>query len=141
MIEPERVDLFKLPIAVQGVLADYILVSKGLEFEAWRDTFLNGLLVSIRTYILAEEIDCRSKVISIDTVHSVYQNWWEHFKGTIFPRWLKRLSPPKFNYVTITGKKKVTFKRYATYPKANILFPKEIGELIRFKQFIIEEEK
>lgn len=135
----ESVELTKLPISVQGMLDDYILVRNGIEIKTFRDAFLGATVYKIETYILAEEIDCRTKVVSIKTTYPVYQNWWQHFKGEVFPDWLKRHFPPRFNDVVKVGKKRVTFRRYATYPKANILFPKEVGELVKYKSFIEEE--
>ena len=134
----ETVELTKLPIALSEVLDDYVTVKYGLELENIVDPMLRGMIYRIKTYILAEEIDNRSKIISFETVHPVYQSWWQHFKGDAFPEWLKRRSPPRFNYVTKTGKRKVTFRKYATYPKANILFPDKVGKLVRYKSFIEE---
>ncbi len=135
----KQVELIKLSIGVSSVLDDYTLVKHGLELEQIMKPALRGMMFQIRTYILAEEIDNRSKVVSITNTFPVYRSWWQHFKGEVFPEWLKRRFPPQFNYATKTGSKIVTFRKYATYPKANILFPDKVGNLVRYKSFIEEE--
>ena len=135
----ETIELTKLPVGISEILDDYVIMKHGLQFESIFDPMLKGMIYRLKTYVLAEEIDCRSKIVSFDATFPVYRNWWQHFKGDIFPQWLKKRFPPKFNYPTQTKKKKVTFRKYATYPKANILFPDEVGTLIKYKSFIEEE--
>ncbi|KKL76921.1 hypothetical protein LCGC14_2040100 [marine sediment metagenome] len=137
-MELSEVEFTKLPVCTQ-ILTDMYTFANSLEIQQFQCETMDGLITRIKGYVLAEEVDCRSTVVCIDTVHPAYQSWWQHFKGEIFPEWLKRRFPPKLNYITKTGRKKVTFRRYATYPKANILFPKETGKLVRYRSFIGEE--
>ena len=137
----ESIELTKLPISVTEILDDYILVKHGLQVETFRDDMLKDMVIRIKTCVLAEEIDNHSKVITIKLSFPVYQSWWQHFKGEVFPVWLRNRFPPQFNYVTKKGSKKVTFRRYATYPKANILFPNNTGSLVRYKSTIESMDK
>ncbi|KKM87792.1 hypothetical protein LCGC14_1265360 [marine sediment metagenome] len=136
----ESVELTKLPISISEILDEYVLVKHGLEIESFIEPMFRGMVYRIKTFVLAEEIDCRSKVVSIDTVHPVFKSLWQHFKSKVFPTWLLKHFPPQYNWVTVTGKKKVTFRKYATYPKANILFPDKVGNLIRYKSFLEESD-
>jgi len=135
----KQVELTKLMIGTSTVLDDYPLVKQGIQVERILDPVIRGMMFQIRTYILAEEIDNRSKDVSITSVFPVYRSWWQHFKGEVFPDWLRKRFPPQFNYVVKTGTKTVKFRKYATYPKANVLFPDKVGSLVRYKSSIEEE--
>ena len=139
-LDLQCVELTKLPIAVEYMLDEYPLVKHGLKIERIIEPAYIASIIRIKTYILAEEIDNRSKVVEFKASFPVYQSWWQHFKGEKFPEWLKRKFPPKFNYPTQTKRKKVTFRKYATYPQANILFPDKVGNLIRYKSTLLEED-
>ena len=139
MNNTESVELTKLPINITETLDGYTVVRSELKLERLIEPMLGGMIFRLKTYILAEEIDNRSKVVSLTTTHPVYRSWWDYFKGDMFPDWLKKRFPPKFLYVTKTEKKKVTFRRYATYPKASILFPDKVGTLVRYKSSIEED--
>ena len=128
------VELTKLPIAVEETLDDYVLVKHGLQIEQFQSEMLRGMVYRIKTYILAEEIDNRKKDVRFK--YSVPSNWWQHFKRDIFPQWLLRRYPVV--YVEYYKIKTVTFRKYATYPKANILFPDKVGDLVRYKSSIEE---
>lgn len=128
----ETVKLTKLPVCISEILDDYVLVKQGLEFENVFDPMLQGMFYRIKTYILAEEIDNRSKVVRF--TYKLPSNWWQYFKLQVFPKWLQQRFP--VSYTDCVRTKKVTFRKYATYPKASILFPDKVGELIRYKSFI-----
>lgn len=130
----ESVELVKLPIGITEILDDYMLVRHGLEMEKIFDPMISGMLYRIKTYILAEEIDNRTKTVRFSCKTTA--NWWQHFKLQLFPGWLQRKFPVK--YADCTHKKKVTFRKHATYPRANILFPDKVGSLIRYKSSIEE---
>lgn len=130
----ESIELTKLPIEVSEILDDYVSVKYGLELERIIHPILRGIVYRIKAHILAEEIDNRTKDISF--TYSTPKNWWEHLKLSL-PQWLKNiLHPPKM--IEYTKTKTVTFRKYATFPKANILFPDEVGKLIKYKSFIEE---
>ena len=131
----KTVELTKLPIGVSAILDDYVVVKSGLKFESIIDPMLGGMLYQIKTYILAEEIDHRSKEVRFSV--RLPSSWWQHFKYDKFPAWLLHKFPVKYEeYYQV---KTVTFRKYATYPKANILLPDKVGELVRYKSFIEEE--
>jgi len=131
----QSLELTKLPIGISVLLSDYPTVRDGLRLEGVRDLMLQGMIYQLTTYILAEELEKRTKEVAF--TYSVPKNWWEHLKCS-FPDWLKHRFPPKLIQYEVT--KQVTFKKYATYPKANVLFPDKVGKLVRYKSFIEEEE-
>src|SRR4030042_3717458 len=128
----ESVELTKLLVETTHIIDEYAVLKSGLKLQAYMEPMLRAMVYKLKSYVLAEEIDNRSKIVYVNTTHPVYCNWWQHFKGEVFPDWLKKKFPPRYNYVTKTGKKLVTFRRHATYPKANILFPDQVGTLIKY---------
>ena len=127
----EKVNLIKLPITISEVLDDYVLVKCGLEFESVIEPMLRGMIYRIKTYVLAEEIDNRKKDVKF--TYTIPASWWHHFKKSHFPKWLLKRFPVK--YIEYYKTKTVTFRKYATYPRANILFPDRVGELIKYRSF------
>jgi len=130
----EEVDLIKLPISATEALDAYTIVKHHLELETFYDAMIEALVYHIKTYILAEEVDNRSKVIRF--TYNFPSNWWQHFRAQVFPRWLLKRFPIKLTEYTKV--KRVTFRKYATYPKANIVFPDKVGTLVKYKSFIEE---
>ena len=134
-----NVTLEKLEIGKRA-LVDMSVLRESLELQSYLDHELSCMVYDLRGYVLAEEVDNRSKSITITHTFPVYQSWWQHFKGEVFPEWLKKRFPPQFNYVTKTGKKTITFRKLATYPKANIALPK-LGNTIVYRTQLEEEEQ
>jgi hypothetical protein len=137
-MEPDSLELSKLIIGGSTELDAFPLLKDNLELTIVRNE-ARRLLIQVKTCVLAEEVDHRVKDITVEFVFPIYRNWWQHFKGEVFPEWLKRKFPPQFNDVCKTVTKKVTFRKWATYPKASLLFPKEMGGIIRYKSEVSEE--
>jgi hypothetical protein len=129
----DEIELVKLPISITQILDDYVLVKRGLELQTFRNEMLRGMVTQLKSYVLAEEVDNRTKSVAFK--YKAPKNWLEHLKLQL-PSWTRKFFTPKL--VEHQQIKRVTFRRYATFPKANILFPDKVGTLIRFKQ-IIEE--
>jgi len=137
-IEADRITLEKLAVYRQQLI-DLPAIAHAASIESFMDFEFNALVVRLKSYVLAEEVDCRSKIVEISSTFPVYQSWWQHFRGEVFPEWLKRKFPPKFNYVVKTGKKKVTFRKLATYPRANLIIPDNVGNTIIYRNQFREE--
>ena len=137
----KELEFYKFPVSVIRKLDMLPVIQNTVCLESYGNELLNQMVYKLSAYVLAEEVDCRSKVVNFKAVFPVYKNWWEHFKGEVFTEWLKEKFPPKFNYVTKTEKRKVTFRKYATYPQANILFPEKMGEKVVYRSYISEEVK
>jgi len=133
----DNITLEKLEVGIQ-LAEDMAVLAQSLNLEQYREIELHKMVTRLRGYVLAEEVDNRSKVVTITLTFPVYRSWWQYFKGDKFPSWLKKKFPPQFNYVTKTGKKTITFRKLATYPKANIALPK-LGDTIVFRNQITEE--
>ena len=87
------------------------------------------MVLSIQAYVLAEEVDCRRKDVAFSFKFPA--TWWQHFKQSLFPRWLLGWFPVK--YKDNTAKKRVIFRRLATYPKANIVIPDKVGDTVVYR--------
>ena len=94
-------------------------LAHSLEISTWRDIVLQSMVVSIQGYILAEEVDKRTRVVTFD--YTIPASWWQQFKAEKFPGWLIKRFPVKTK--AQQASKKVIFRRLATYPKANIVVP------------------
>jgi hypothetical protein len=131
-INADSVKLTKIPITVKAALGEYPLVEQDLTLTVER--ILDHMVFSLRSHMLAEELENRSKVVEF--TFEFPSSWWQHFKLQVFPKWLQRRFPIKYAHYKYN--KKVIFKKYAAYPKANIAIPDKVGELVVYKTFINE---
>lgn len=116
------------------LMVDTHTLRHSLELSQHIDNSRRALVISLRGYVLAEEVDNRTKAVTFKT--TIPATWWDHLKQDKLPYWLTKLFPIKLK--TIEKSKKVTFRRLATYPKANIVLP-ELGSTIVYRNQLYEE--
>jgi hypothetical protein len=126
-----EVVLTQLKEIAQKVLSGHALVN--LRLESWKNDVADALVYQLSTYVLAEEVENRTKTVNFEYPKS----WWQMFKQQYFPKWLLKRFPVK----TKKDTRLVTFKKYATYPKAPaVAFPEGYGGKIVYKSFITEKK-
>lgn len=123
-----RFILEKRKVQAQEFLSGHSLLN--LNIETQEDIVLDGLLVKLKTEILAET-EPKELYVACFKMH---QSWWQWFKDEIMPKGFKKLFPVKF----ILVKKYLTIHREAWYPKLNRVFPESGNPII--KEFIEEKE-
>ena len=128
----DMVELVKRVVGEDIQLDNFGAMKDGLNFEVIIPDMINGMILRLKTYVLSEELENRSKVVTI--YYDVPENWWEHFKMSL-PKWMK-LQP---KLITLSKSKTVRFRKFATYPKASVLFPESVGTLVRCRHEICEE--
>ena len=129
-----NITLEKLEIDKRCMVGMNVL-RESLELQSYLDYEFNHMVYDLRAYVLAEEVDNRTKLVRFQT--DVPANWWEHFKRDVLQRLFRGRLHIKFTYISRT--KTVRFRKLATYPKANIALP-ELGDTIRYRtQLSIEE--
>lgn len=101
-----------------------------------QDAVLQSMILAVQAYVLAEEIDNRSKRVKFSV--SLPKDWWQHFKYDKFPHWLLRKFPVK--YEEYWQVKTVKFRRLATYPKANIIIPDKVGDTVVYRNVWEEQD-
>lgn len=94
-------------------LADSIEVRKRVEAG------LEGMVYELRASVLASKI--ADDKYTAYFYYKVPATWFQHWKKDHAPRWFKKRYPVK--YEVKKAKKTVHFKRYETYPQANLAIP------------------
>lgn len=136
MVFTDSVTFEKLKM-VACEFTDMLAIRESLSLESYTDIVLNALVSKLKAYVLAEEVDRRSKTIKFTV--DMPANWWQHFKKTVFPKRLLSRFPVK--YYKVERVKRVTFRKLATYPKANIVFPDKMGDCLVYRTQIFEDGK
>ena len=97
-----------------------------IDYRVEESPEFSGLLHTLSTGILERKImEDKYKV----TFNYKYpSSWWEQLKLEKLPKWFISRYPVKYSYKTI--KRTVNITRKATYPMADIVMPKNIGEVI-----------
>jgi hypothetical protein len=120
-----QIMLEKLRVGIQELVPEATL-RESLSIATYMDVILRSMVVSLRGYVLAEEVAKTEKDVYFE--FEIPANWWEHFKATM-PHWF--LGKPRLKRVT--ARKQVRFRKLAAYPKANIDIP-ELGDpIIRYR--------
>lgn len=125
---PWKVVLERKKIQAQEFLSRHAL--RSLSVEQIEDVVLGGLMIKLKTEILAETEPKELYVV----VFKIHKNWWEQFKEEKLPKWLLKNFPVKY----IFAKKYLTIHREAWYPKLNKVFPETGSPII--KTFVEEKE-
>lgn len=100
---------------VGSSLADSMELRKQIMME------VEGMVYSLEASVLASKIaDDKYKA---HFYYKVPATWFQHLKKTHAPRWFKQRYPIQYTDKKMT--KTVHFKRYETYPQANIAIPKD----------------
>ena len=115
-------------------MVDMSVLRQSLNVEQYMDDQLRAMVISIRGYVLAEEVDNRTTTVKFQL--DIPANWWEHFKRDVLQRLFK--GKLKLRFQRIVRVKSVTFRKLATYPKANIAIP-ELGTTIVYRTQIYED--
>jgi hypothetical protein len=87
-------------------------------FETSFQPILKQTLYRFATEILADKLV--DDTYKANYPYKVPKTWWQMFKRDHLPTWFKKKFPVQYEHKT--GRVKVRFKRYATYPKANEIF-------------------
>jgi hypothetical protein len=119
--ELPNIVLEKMKVVVGKRFSGQLLHDLTLQTEIMRDEF-DGLAIKLSSYVMAEEVDKRTK----DVAFEYPKNWIEMFKEQHFSDWLKERFPVKYKTIT----RKVTFRKMATYPKLNRVFPDEQNKVV-----------
>lgn len=114
-----RVTLERLKMAASKVIGASTLES--MEFRREVMPGIEGMVYTMTTDLLASKIaDDKYKA---HFYYKVPATWFQHFKQTHVPKWFNNRYPVKYEQKKAT--KTVHFKRYETYPEANIAIPKD----------------
>ena len=62
-------------------------------------------------------------IINLKYEYSKPTSWWQHFKESHFPGWLKIIFPVRYKRYKHTVEKKIHVDVKAAYPKFNTIFP------------------
>lgn len=82
---------------------------------------VEGMVYQLRVDVLASKLaDDKYKA---HFYYKVPATWFQHLKKTHAPKWFNRRYPVQYTDKKMT--KTVQFKRYETYPQANIAVPKD----------------
>ena len=130
-----RLELEKLRVYRQ-MTVDMPIFTRSLSVETFVHPNMKDMVIRMSGFVMAEEIDNRTKIVEFSV--SVPSSWWQHFKQDNFPSWLVRMFPVKFKEIRKT--KKVQFRRLATYPKASLVIPDEIGNVVIYRNLFSESE-
>lgn len=90
----EELSLEKFKVASQMQVSQTFLQS--LELTRTDGFLTNDLLVRLTGSILGRRVMTNTEQIPIPAT------WWDHFKHSLFPRWLQRRFPAHMNMVTVT---------------------------------------
>ena len=134
----EYITLEKLEVGKQ-CLVDMGVLRKSLNLEEYIDHMLNAMVYDLRAYVLAEEVDKRTEIVHFHIDRPA--TWWDELKFDVLrkhklSRWFVNRYPVKTARFSQT--KTVTFRKLATYPKANIALP-GLGSTIVYRTQIYEE--
>ena len=121
----DTVVLEKLIITSQRLI-DMVTIRDSLKVSVLLGETMDAMMVRLRGYVLAEEVDNRTKQVMFRI--TIPATWWEQFKEDKFPNWLKRRFPVRQR--TITKTKIVRFRKLATYPMANIVLKDKVGKFV-----------
>lgn len=93
---------------------------ESMQLKTYEVSWLDGLVLDITADLLADRLaEDRYKR---QVIFKYPASWLQHLKEQKAPEWFKRKYPVK--YQTVTKTVNVQFKRYATYPKANLSIDK-----------------
>lgn len=87
------------------------------------------MILRISRVVYEDKLENEKKIVMVE----VPCNWWQHFKYDIFPEWLQRVFPVKYENI----EKTVVFTRKALYPDA--IFGTEFKRVV-IKEEIVEEK-
>lgn len=108
-----EVALESLKVGVRQSIGSY--VAESLELTSGRDLILDRIKVQLTAKVLASQVVRDNHVYEIETPAT----WWQHLKHAHGPEWFKRRYPVRYEKTRLVA----DFKRYATYPKANLALP------------------
>lgn len=111
-------------------------VADSIAFEQAVLPRIEGMVYSMKAEVLASKL-ADDKYIA----HFYYKTpatWFQHWKCDQAPTWLKNRYPVRYEHKKMT--KTVHFKRYETYPTANVAVPKDRRtiELLGYKRPILD---
>ena len=118
----ESVTFEKLKFAAQTILPGKAMV-ESLRIDQMWDSHLKQMLVGLSTTVLAHNFEDHKRTVTIPMTFQHPATWWDMLKRDHFPEWLLQRFPVRSVEETKTGKRTVTFKKYATYPEADIALP------------------
>jgi len=87
---------------------------------------LHGMLVEMYTSILSRKLV--SDTYQTSKTIEVPATWSQHLKEAYAPQWILKRYPIKKRDIVV--ELSVQFTRYATYPKADVVVPKNMGPLV-----------
>lgn len=98
------------------------------EMEVWRDETLGGMVVSLSTHVLADQIANETVVVDRWVEVETWESWWQHTKAVHFPtisRWLRR--DPRQHLARTKVSVEFNHKRFYTFPESKT-YPHELGK-------------
>ncbi len=122
MVKTKEVTLDILKFAAVGVLPGQTMIDSLTYEKMWRAQ-LNEMLYEIRVKVLAHNFEQHTHTVTVPVTFDHPATWWQMFKRAHFPDWLLHRFPVQYVEETKNGKRAVTFKKYATYPSADIALP------------------
>jgi len=113
----EREVLEKVRFGLQERLCPTLL--KNMQFSI-EDEMANIIMYRIDLELLAKRVHEDKRTMTVPS------SWWQHFKESVFPRWLQRKFPVRFTPVIISR------TTYNICPHNNIAFDPKLGNNIHF---------
>lgn len=96
-------------------------LADSMEIHRQVDIALEGLVYTLTASVLASKL--ADDKYTAHFYYKVPATWFQHLKKAHAPKWFKNRYPVRYEDKKAT--KTVHFKRYETYPKANLALPKD----------------
>ena len=117
----------RVGVQARKVFARYMLESMTIDESQFADMVARDLVLELRSYALAHDLENHTTTVHFKEAVSYPATWWQMFKDQYFPLAWKHRWPIELTMKTIEVDRKVTFKKFAMYPDADIPVPLEMG--------------
>ena len=124
-----RIALERLVVGVQQRIGGAFL-RDSLRAESYLDALIDDLAVMLRGYVLADRLEEHTRTVRFEHTVDEPASWWQMLKRDHFPGWLLARFPIQTRALTHKETRTVSFAKFATFPEANVTYPKELGRPI-----------
>ncbi len=98
-------------------------VADSLSASTYYDHIIDAIALQLKGWVLAEKLEDHIRTVRLVAEFRYPATWWQMFKEQHFPSWLRDRFPVRYKTERQEKARKVSFKKYATYPHTTLQVP------------------
>lgn len=139
MIEPiikvDKILFEQIKFGVRKVLSNsQFLFMKDAYLETYVDYLVDDLVLNLTASVQSQKMFEENIVVELQIEFKKPASWWQHFKQDIFPKWMQKKFPVRYEIVVEKRNKTICLKGYKTFPYSSYQVPKEFGQFFVYEK-------